>query len=294
MRDGVSPQRVYLPPGPWPTVLAFLCERFPAVSEDQWRQRMTTGEVTDGQGRLVTPTQACSPNTHLHYYRSVQAEPVIPFNETLIHQDEHLLVVDKPHFLPTQPSGPFVQETLVARLRRRLGLASLEPLHRLDRDTAGLVLFSINPATRDRCHALFREQRIHKTYQAVARLNPQHPFPLEYSSRIGPDSAFHRRREIPGPANATTCISLLDSNAGLGCYRLQPLTGKTHQLRIHMAALDMPILNDPLYPQDRHRPLDDFSQPLQLLACELEFRHPVDGRECLFRSRSRLVWPPPA
>ena len=289
VRDGVSPQKVFLPAGPWPTLLAFLCERFPAVDKVQWRQRMAAGEVVDGQGRPVEAEQAFRPNTHLYYYRTVQTEPAIPFVETLIYQDEHLLVVDKPHFLPTQPAGPFVQETLVARLRRRLGIDSLEPLHRLDRDTAGLVLFSVNPVTRNPCHALFREQRIQKIYRAIAPLNQQLEFPLLHRSRIERDTAFHRRREVAGPTNAETRIQLLQRGDALGLYVLQPLTGKTHQLRVHMAALGMPILNDPLYPQDQHRPVDDFSQPLQLLASELAFVHPLTGEACQFFTSQGLL-----
>lgn len=289
VRDGVSPQALFLPAGPWPTLLAFLCERFPAVGQAQWQQRMATGGVLDSQGQPLAPEQPYQAGTRIWYYRSVAAEPKVPFEEVILHQDGHLLVVDKPHFLPVQPAGPFVRETLVARLRRRLGLDQLEPLHRLDRDTAGLVLLSTNPASRDAYHALFREHRVHKVYLAVAPRGPERAYPLDYASRIERVSGF-RHHEQPGPANARTRIEQLAVRDGLALYRLQPLTGKTHQLRIHMAALGIPILNDPLYPEDRHRPANVLDSPLQLLARELRFADPISGEDRHFGSRLRLFW----
>jgi tRNA pseudouridine32 synthase/23S rRNA pseudouridine746 synthase len=291
VRDGVSPQSVFLPQGPWPTVLAFLCERFPAVGLEQWHQRMSVGEVVDGQGRALAPDQSFLPGTRIYYYRSVADEVRIPFDEIVLHRDDHLLVVDKPHFLPTQPAGPFVQETLVARLRRRLGIDQLEPLHRLDRDTAGLVLLSVNPASRDAYHALFRERQVQKIYQAIAPAAPGRVFPLDYSSRIVRDSVGYRHREEPGPPNSATRIDLMQSQGDWARYRLQPHTGRTHQLRVHMAALGLPIRHDPLYPVDEHRPPDDFSRPLQLLASELRFDDPFTGESRCFRTGFSLILP---
>lgn len=291
LRNGVSPHSVFLPAGAWPTVLAFLCERFPTVPCHDWQQRMSRGDVVDADGHPIPPSQAFMPLTRIHYYRTVEQEIQIPFEEVILFEDEHFLVVDKPHFLPTQPSGPFLQETLVARLRRRLAHDALEPLHRLDRETAGLVLVSKNPASRAAYHALFREHRIEKTYQAIAPCNSQQRWPLVYRSRIEVDGDFFRRCEKEGAPNSETTIDLLQQQGDWGLYQLQPRTGKTHQLRIHMAALGIPICNDPLYPVDRKRRLDDFSAPLQLLAHSLIFTDPVSGRHHQFYSDLRLEWP---
>lgn len=289
--NGISPQSVLLPVGPWPTVLAFLCERFPRVSDWQWQQRMAAGEVVDEQGKPLPPLRAYQPGQRIHYYRHVPDERPVPFQETILFEDEHLVVVDKPHFLPTQPSGPFLQETLVTRLRRRLGNDALEPIHRLDRETAGLVLLSKRPDSRGCYQALFRDQQISKTYEAIAPFRSDLVFPLIRRSRIDVDDVFFRRREVPGPANAETRIELLEQQGAWARYRLQPSTGRTHQLRVHMAALGIPIRQDPLYPQDQQRALDDFSAPLQLLASELTFCDPLTGDTRHFKTGLRLNWP---
>lgn len=270
---------------------AFLCERFTAVGPGQWQQRMAAGEVVDSQGTPLLPQQPYLPGSRVFYYRSVEDEIQIPFEEVIIHQDDHVLVVDKPHFLPTQPAGPFVAETLVTRLRRRLGIDHLEPLHRLDRDTAGLVLLSVNPASRDAYHRLFRERQIRKVYQAVAPLGPGRAYPLDYASRLERDEAGYRHCEVAGSPNAHTLIDRLAEQGPWALYRLEPLTGKTHQLRVQMAALGIPIRHDPLYPLDLHRPPDQFDEPLQLLASELLFEDPSTGQSCHFQSTRQLVLP---
>ena len=290
VRGGVSPQSVFLPAGPWPTLLAFLCERFAQVDAAQWRRRMEEGDVVDSQGQALSPAHPYLSGVRIYYYRSVADEIRIPFEEVILYRDDHLLVVDKPHFLPVQPAGPFVQETLVARLRRRLGIDDLEPLHRLDRDTAGLVLLSVNPASRDAFHALFRERRMRKIYQAIAPVGPERAYPLEYASRIERDSGFRHGEQL-GAANAFTRIEQLETLGPWALYRLEPLTGRTHQLRVHMAALGIPIRHDPLYPVDEKRSPEDFSRPLQLLASELVFADPHTGESRHFSSGFRLSLP---
>src|SRR5688500_10601754 len=161
--DGLAASTLQLPPGAWPTVLDCLCERFPSVGRSQWLERMARGRVVDGDGRLVTPQTPHRTGLEVHYYREVSNEPSIPFHEVVLHADGDLLVVDKPHFLPVTPAGDHVHETLLGRLIRRAGNHSLVPLHRIDRDTAGLVLFSGNPQSRARYQALFRERRIEKS-----------------------------------------------------------------------------------------------------------------------------------
>ncbi|HVL02259.1 MAG TPA: pseudouridine synthase [Dongiaceae bacterium] len=315
LRAGIRPNSVFLPPlidaESWPRVLDFLIARFPAIPADEWRRRMEHGDVLDSQGISVPVDAPYRPATRLYYYREQAAEIIVPFQEIILFEDENLLVVDKPHFLPTQPSGAYVQETLISRLRHKQGSGALEALHRLDRDTAGLVMIARNARARDAYHALFRQQQITKTYLAVASLNGALSFPLTHSSRIGPAAEFYRRQEVSGPVNAITRIELIARQDALGLYRLFPLTGKTHQLRIHMAALGIPILNDPYYPIEKRplekgqlekkplekesaeippvRPPDDFAHPLQLLAQELAFIDPISGEPRHFVSARTLT-----
>ena len=288
VRDGISPSAVFLPEGGWPTVLAFLVERFPEVGEVRWAARMAGGRVVDVDSTCVGPETPYRPGRRVFYYRELEQETRIPFDETVLFENEHLVVADKPHFLPTAPVGQYLQETLLVRLKRRLGVPHLVPLHRLDRETAGLVLLSKEVTTRDAYHALFRGDGIVKTYEAVARFNPDHAYPVTRRSRIERAAQFYRREEVAGEANAVSVIHLIDRVGELARYRLQPVTGKTHQLRVHMAALGMPILNDALYPQERSRQEGDYSRPLQLLARTLEFRDPVSGGVMSFESRFRL------
>lgn len=289
LRNGVGPSSLYLPPGAWPLLLDCLAERFPAIPRETWAQRMADGDVLDTDGQPLAPDSAYRAKTHLYYYRAIEAEPVVPGEIGIIHRDEHLLVVDKPHFLPVSPIGRYVQETLLTRLRQLGGLDDLVPLHRIDRETAGLVLCSVNPVTRDAYTALFREQRITKVYEAVATARPALSYPLRRHSRIDIGEPFFRRREVPGIANADTTISLLRQAGDLALYEARPLTGRTHQIRVHFHALDMPLLNDRLYPDLRILPEDDFSAPLQLLARSLQFDDPLSGEPRHFDSRRELL-----
>lgn len=288
-RDGISPNSVFLPQGKWGTVLEFLVERFADVTEAAWRQRMEKFEVADAERNVITPhTPYCS-GLRVYYYREIDNELQVPFYESIIFEDENILIADKPHFLPTVPSGRYLKETLIARLKHRLGLDHLVPLHRLDRETAGLLMVSKNIATRDAYHALFREHRLEKTYEAIAPCKEDIVFPLTYRSRIVEAEEFYRRREVPGAVNAITHIEMIERRDGMARYRLQPVTGKTHQLRVHMSALGIPILNDPYYPAQKGWRGDDFSQPLQLLAKTLAFTDPVSGEARYVESRQTLI-----
>jgi tRNA pseudouridine32 synthase/23S rRNA pseudouridine746 synthase len=277
--DGLAASTLQLPPGPWPTVLDCLCERFPAVARAQWRERMARGRVVDGDGRRLTPESPHRVGLEVHYYREVADEPAIPFDEVVLHADAHLLVVDKPHFLPVTPAGPHVHETLLGRLIRRTGNPALVPLHRIDRETAGLVLFSTNPDSRAHYQALFRERRIVKQYEAIAPALPGVEFPCIRSSRIVAGEPFFRMQEGEGPANSETRIDVIARGQPHWRYALTPVTGRKHQLRVHMAALGAPIAHDALYPSLRHRTAGDYSAPLQLLAKALSFVDPIDGSQ---------------
>jgi tRNA pseudouridine32 synthase/23S rRNA pseudouridine746 synthase len=275
--DGLLASTLQLPPGAWPTVLDCLCERFPAVARSDWLDRMARGRVRDGEGRELTPETPHRVGLEVRYFREVPDEPAIPFDEVVIHEDADLLVADKPHFLPVTPAGAHVHETLLARLIRRAGNPALVPLHRIDRDTAGLVLFSANPGTRAHYQALFRERRITKVYEAIAPALPGLSFPRVHASRMAEGEPFFRMREIEGLANSETRIDVIAREGALWRYALTPITGRKHQLRVHMAALGAPIVNDPTYPVVQARRADDYSAPLQLLAKRLEFLDPLSG-----------------
>jgi tRNA pseudouridine32 synthase/23S rRNA pseudouridine746 synthase len=287
-RDGVGPSVVRLPAGDWPTILAFLVERFPHVDAASWRARMERGLVCDESGTALDESSPYRAGLRVQYYRELAHEPVIAEVETILFQDEHLLVADKPHFLVVAPSGRYARETLLARLRLRTGLEDLAPLHRLDRDTAGVVAFSTNLATRSQYQALLRTHRADKIYEAVAPALPDLSFPLVRRSRLVPGEPFFRMRETDGEPNSETTIEAAERRGDAWLYRLRPRTGKTHQLRVHLAALGAPIVNDVLYPQLRDE-AQDISRPLQLLARELAFDDPITGARRMFRSARQLA-----
>ncbi len=292
-RQGVSPSSVFLPSGGWTSLLDFLAQRFSQVPRADWQQRLEDGDVLDAAGRALSPNQPYQPHTRIYYYRWLPTEPEIPFEEQVLYQDDLLVVADKPHFLPVTPSGRYVQQSLLVRLKRRLGIDTLSPIHRIDRDTAGLVLFAIQPATRNAYHALFRERAVNKVYHAIAPVKPGLSLPQRYCSRLEESAAFMKMEEVAGRANTETLVSLLCQQGALGSYELQPLTGQKHQLRVHMQALGIAILNDPIYPVFQPQLAlgeEDFSRPLQLLARTLAFEDPVTGQARQFESRRQLMF----
>lgn len=287
-RNGVGPSCVSLPPGTWPTILDFLSQRFCAISAATWRERLLQGEVIDEWGVPVTAERPYQSHLRVYYYRTVPQEPRIPFDEVILFQDAHLVVVDKPHFLPVVPSGGYLLETVLVRLKQRLQIDTLVPLHRIDRDTAGLVMFSVQPAARAAYHALFSQRNIHKTYEAVAPWRADLALPLTRTSRITEAGHFMLQHEVAGAPNAITHIEALEVSGPLARYRLQPVTGQRHQLRVHMAALGLPILGDGLYPTLTPEGQLDYAHPLQLLAKSIEFTDPVTGQRRQFESQRTL------
>jgi tRNA pseudouridine32 synthase/23S rRNA pseudouridine746 synthase len=205
-----------------------------------------------------------------------------------VHRDDDLLVVDKPHFLATIPRGKHIVQTALVRLRQDLDLPALVPAHRLDRATAGLVLFVINPALRGAYQTLFMKRLVYKEYEAIARHDPALTLPTVVRSRIVKERGVITAQEVDGPVNAETRVELVEHRDGLARYRLLPLTGRTHQLRLHLAGLGIPILGDDFYPVLTEKPLDDFTNPLRLLASTMEFDDPVSGQRRVFRTRRSL------
>ena len=281
---------LYLPPGQWSTVLDCLCDHFRAISREQWLDRMARGRVLDAHGEPVSPQLAYKEGLRIHYFREVPNETPIPVQETILYADEHLVVADKPHFLPVTPAGEYVEHTLLRRLIRTLGNPNLVPLHRIDRHTAGLVLFSANPASRSAYQSLFPTRQIDKHYEAIAPALPDLPLPRVHKSRLIDGEPFFRMQEGPGASNTETHVSVIEKNGDLWRYGLSPVTGKKHQLRVHMAALGAGICNDPFYPQVIKDAVDDYANPLKLLAKTLRFIDPVTGQARYFESRIELDW----
>ncbi|AVB20827.1 MULTISPECIES: pseudouridine synthase [Pseudomonas syringae group] len=281
---------LYLPPGPWATVLDCLCAKFTAISREQWLDRIARNRVLDADGKTITPDMAYREGLKIHYFREVPNETPIPVVETILYADEHLVVADKPHFLPVTPAGEYVEQTLLRRLIHRLDNPNLVPLHRIDRHTAGLVLFSANRQTRSAYQTLFPTRRIDKCYEAIAPALPELEFPRLHESRLVEGEPFFRMQEGPGVSNTQTRIEVLERHGPLWRYGLHPVTGKKHQLRVHMAALGAAICNDPFYPDALKDPLDDYQHPLKLLAKSLRFIDPLSGEPRQFESLLKLDW----
>ena len=273
------------------TVLEYLIIKFPYVDAQVWRQRIADGKVHFHDGSLLTVKSLFQPQQRVYYYREVESEPTIPFKETIIFQDQHILVAYKPHFLAVTPGGTFVNECLQNRLQRSTGIRALQALHRLDRVTAGLVMFSINPDTRHHYHHLFETRQIHKTYQAIANIRDGEKLTgqeWKIKNRIVQSEPSFRMRVTDGEANSHSVIRCLQQSTERALFELSPVTGKTHQLRLHMEALGWPILNDKYYPKLQPLSADNHSAPLQLLAKELQFVDPVSQHHRCFSCDSNL------
>ena len=290
MHLGVSASRVRLPVGDWATLLDFLCERFPAVEPQEWLNRCEAGLVMYADGRPVSPLAPYQAQQHVFYYRDVPQEAVLPEDARILFEDEYVLVADKPHFMPVTPGGRYLQSCLLVQLKRLTACESLTPIHRIDRETAGLVVFCKRVQDRDAYHALFRHHQVHKWYQAVAGFKPDLHLPLVHRSRLVKGDQFFLSKEIPGEPNSETLVSLLKRVGDEALYQLQPVTGHRHQLRVHMMSLGVPMAGDQLYPlvlRVAHE-ADDFSSPMQLLAQRIAFTDPVTGEERDWQSRRSL------
>lgn len=276
---------------PYPSILAFLSGRFPAVSREIWEKRISEGKVRDDAAQPITLETGYAPQKRIFYFREVDTEPVIPFAEKILFQDDEILVACKPHFLPVTPGGRYVDECLLNRLQRSTGIEDLAPLHRIDRETAGIVLFSVNRTSRGLYGALFMNGQIEKTYQALSACPPtQKSGSWDIENRIERGDPWFRMKTVPGRINARSSISLAEVRGETARFILQPLTGKTHQLRIHMSGLGFGILHDRYYPELQAEREDNFDTPLQLVARSVRFRDPLSGMPREFISERELLW----
>lgn len=290
MKEGVCASRLVLPADGTGCILSYLCQRFPQINQATWQQRFLAGEVWVDDGGICRPILACEPllrhkNKVLYYYRTVLDEPVVPFCHRIVFENERFLVADKPHFLTTAPAGQYAKQTLLSRLKDSTNNSELSPIHRLDRQTAGLVLFCKQKKWRGHYQTLFAKQHVSKIYHAIAPYRKL-DYPVRLSLSLSRGEPFYVMQVTKGLANSHTVIDLLktSNDQRWGLYKLSPLTGKLHQLRVHMAHLGMPIKNDNFYPHIDHKACDDFSHPLQLLAKTLSFTDPIDGTQHRFVS----------
>ncbi|MDO5651207.1 MAG: pseudouridine synthase [Moraxella sp.] len=296
MKQGVSASKLYLPKLAddeavrFDSLLSYLCHVFSHIKQSEWRYRFVNGLVLDDIGNALSLDTPYLSNRTIYYYRFVADEIHIPFYHTIIFENENILVVDKPHFLTVSPAGDYVRQTLLSRLKAEYNNAELTPLHRLDKDTAGLILFSKNKKSRDNYQALFRTHAIKKTYHAIAKMTDG-VLPSELSLCMTRSEPFYTMQVTDSIANTHTKIELMEHNQHWAKYQLTPTTGKLHQLRVHMNYLNIPIKNDPYYPVVQHRQKDDFSSPLQLLAKSLFFIDPVTHELLSFQSSRALILP---
>ena len=293
-KSGISPSKVFLPPNDLnhQTVLDFLIHQFPAVSRDEWISRLNDGLVFDAEHATLDISSSYRSNSFIYYFKRVQSEERIPFKEQIIYQDDHLLIADKPHFLPVTPGGHYLEETLLVRLKRLTGIDTLSPIHRIDRETAGLVAFSKLSGDRNAYQALFRNRAVKKVYEAIAPYRDEFGgrFPIYYQSRIEESDTFIQMHEVSGDPNSESTIDLIEVSGAWAKYQLLLGTGKKHQLRLHMSALGIPIKYDQIYPNLQPHVVvgKDFTQPLQLLAKELSFIDPITSLEHCFLTQQTL------
>lgn len=304
LRDGVAASRVAVGAGRYANVAEFLDARFPGVGG--WPARLARGDVLDAAGQALAATSPCPHGLLIWYWRDPPPETRVPFEIELLHQCDRLVVVDKPHFLPVAPSGRFLHETVLVRLKRLLGIATLVPMHRIDLDTAGVLVFTVQPDQRDAYQGLLRERRVRKVYEAVAPWREDLVLPRTCHHRLqdGPGDSFMQMQVVDGPPNCETQVEMVEGigphadapGVPLALYRLTPRTGRRHQLRAQMNALGAPIVGDRIYPR-LHPALapgetPDYGRPLQLLSREFSFTDPLDGTPRRFFSRRRLQCTP--
>ena len=291
MLNGVSASQVYLPKLETQpeTLLSYLSEKFPHISPQEWQQRFHDQLIFDENGQTLDVDSIYLENSHIFYYRFLENETHVPFKEQILFENEHFIAVDKPHFLTISPTGQYLQETLLVRLKKATNNPELSPIHRLDRETAGIVLFSKQAETRGIYQQLFAKRQVQKIYHAIAAYRADLNFPQSVHLRMEKGQPFYTMKITEGEVNSHTEIEMLAHNSTWAKYQLKPETGKQHQLRVHLNYLNIPIKNDPFYPAVTHKNDADFSEPLQLLAKALSFKDPITQQQMHFTSNFELI-----
>lgn len=287
-----TPDRDRAHPVAWTTMGAWLRDRLP--EQVDVAAMLADGRFVGEDGRPVRADDAYGPHRFVWFHRDLRDEPEVPGAIHVVHRDERLVVVDKPPFLSSIPRGRHVLQSVVVRLRAELGLPELSPLHRLDRVTSGLLMLATEQRWRGAYQTVFERREVRKTYRALAPVRDDLDLPVVVRDHIRKERGVWQAEVVPGaPVNAETHVEMESTTPdGLGVYRLSPRTGQTHQLRLHLLGLGIPIVGDPLYPVVRDVAVDDFSTPLQLLAGEIGFVDPVDGADRRFTSVRRLPLTP--
>ncbi|ESK40068.1 hypothetical protein P256_00507 [Acinetobacter nectaris CIP 110549] len=293
MRNGVSPSRVYLPAHQsYTTIFEFLCQNFPHITNTEWEERVQNQLIIDQNLNPITINTPYKSNEVIFYYRFLAHEFHVPYQHDIIFENDEIIVVDKPHFLTMSPTGQYLQETLLVRLKHETQNELLTPIHRLDRETAGVVMFSKRAENRAIYQQLFAHKQVFKQYHAIAQFHPNITLPTTTQYHMQKGNPFYTMQIVANEKpNSETHIECLEHNQIWAKYLLTPTTGKQHQLRVHLNALGIPILNDPYYPIVQHKEPDDFSQPLQLLAKKLCFTDPFTKAEMQFFSQQDLKMP---
>lgn len=274
----------------WETLSDFLL--FKLAKHAPTAQMLADGRFVLDDGTPITGREPYRPHTFIWFHRDRRDEPVVPFKIELLYADERIVVIDKPHFLATIPRGNHVLQSVVVRVRNELGFPDASPAHRLDRLTAGVLVLTTEKKWRGAYQEAFRHRQIHKRYDALAPISDSLEFPQVVRNHIVKERGNLQAVVYPDrEPNSETLVELAERRGNIGCYRLTPITGRTHQLRVHLNALDIPIMGDPLYPKILDVDIDDFSTPLQLVARELSFIDPVDGTRRHFASKIPLDWP---
>lgn len=273
MKDVLGPARLRLHGG---NVADEFGRRFGPAA----RAKVIAGEVFSANGVALDERTEMPANSFVYHYRDLPDEVMVPFDVPVLYRDDTIVVVDKPHFLATMPRGSHIAQTALVRLRRDLDLPELSPAHRLDRLTAGVLLFTVRREVRGAYQTLFARGEVAKMYLAHSSAQPGLSAPQVISNRIIKRRGVLQAQIESGEPNAETFVEPL----GAGRYRLTPRTGRTHQLRLHMASLGVPIDNDPLYPNVIDVAPGDFTAPLRLVAHRLEFDDPLTGEHRRFVS----------
>lgn len=291
MIRGVTASKLFLPaiqPAPQ-RLYDYLCQQFSHISAQEWQQRFQDQLIYAADGTILSLDSAYLANQHIYYYRFLAHEIHVPFQHHILYETDDLYIIDKPHFLTMSPTGQYVQETLLVRLKNQTGNADLTPIHRLDRETAGLVLFSKRPETRGIYQQMFAHREVKKTYHAIAAYHSSLEFPRTVCLRMDKGQPFYTMKIVEGEPNSKTQIDILEHNSQWAKYLLKPETGKQHQLRVHLNRLGIAIKNDPFYPIVQHKSDDNFSNPLQLLAKRIQFIDPVTNKSMDFSSNFELT-----